>query len=677
MRREMILLIGLLAVVAGGLTAGTHDFGAISGRITDAETGQPLAGAWIAIIENNIGATTDSLGEFSITNVSPGNYTLIVTHAEFGTISGLKSLSVTVGSGKTVQLDVPLKRSAQKMREEATISGILKIVGDVLADSRSCLTEREVKSGSHGRKKDKGVVLNSIEPSDYVSQSSARAGIPTPVPARPGTVMERDEISLLPFDMFFKDYGTNGFVDTHRDRFSTFAVDVDDASYTLVRRYLEEGNLPPEEAIRVEEFINHFDYGYNNPSHDKFRIFTELTDSPFDRNVKLLKIGVKGREVDTDSRKPLNLTLVVDVSGSMGYDNRMQLVKESIRMLVRQLDANDRIGIVAYDNNARVLLDPIAPESRRAIHVIHRAIDQLQPGGSTNAEAGLTKGYRMANRQFESGNSNVVMLLSDGVANVGNTGSDGIMARIGKSARQGITLNSIGFGMGNYNDALLEQLAQSGNGRYAYVNDRQEAKKTFVEDFVANTQILGRDVKVQVEFDPRRVASYRLLGYENRDVADHRFRDNTQDGGEIFAGHEVTALYEIVPAHKFTHKKRLTGDLATVFVRWKDADEREVSEVKVPVSMQKHFSSFDRSRPELRLAFVAGRFAEMLKGTAFTVETSFEDLYRIAKPLERELPSEQTDELLDLIQRAGNLSIQHTEWYRGDDDNYVNNYRRR
>ncbi len=676
MKRETIVLIGLLAVIAGGLAAGTHDFGTISGKITDAETGHPVAGAWIAIIENNLGATTDSLGQFTISDVPPGSYTMIVTHVQFGTISGLKSLSVSVVSGKKVQVDIPLKRSAQKMREEATVGRVPQPVGDILVENFAGIADREVKTQSGSQKKDRDIiVVSGIHGSDYTPQSFGRVG--NPVPARPGTVMERDEMSLPPFDMFFTDYGTNGFIDTQRDRFSTFAVDVDDASYTLVRRYLEEGNVPPQEAIRVEEFINHFDYGYNNPSRDKFRVFTELTDSPFDRNVKLLKIGVKGREVDAGSRKPLNLTLVVDVSGSMGYDNRMQLVKESLRMLVRQLDSNDRIGIVAYDNNARVLLEPMAAGSRRAIQVIHRAIDQLQPGGSTNAEAGMTVGYRMANRQFENGHNNVVMLLSDGVANVGSTGSNGIMARIGECARQGLTLNSIGFGMGNYNDALLEQLAQKGNGRYAYVNDCQEAQKTFVEDFVANTQILGRDVKVQVEFDPSRVTSYRLLGYENRDVADHRFRDNTQDGGEIFAGHEVTALYEIVLAQKLTHKKRNTADLATVFVRWKDADETEVAELKVPVSLQKHFSSFDSSRPELRLACVAGRFAEMLKGTAYATETSFEDLYRTAKPLERELPSEQTDELLDLIQRAGNLSIQHTEWHGGDDDNYVNNYRRR
>ncbi|MCX6834878.1 MAG: von Willebrand factor type A domain-containing protein, partial [candidate division Zixibacteria bacterium] len=362
-----------------------------------------------------------------------------------------------------------------------------------------------------------------------------------------------------PQDMFFQDYGTNSFVDTRRDRFSTFALDVDDASFNVARRYLLDGMMPPPDAVRVEDFINHFNYNYNVPADETFRVFTEITNSPFESDKHIMRVAVKGREIDRYDRRPMNITLVIDVSGSMAQGNRFDLVRESIRILVRQLNGQDRVGVVTYGSKASVALKPISADQQREIF---RTVERLTPGGSTYAEAGIRLGYEMANQQFVNGHNNVVILCSDGVANVGQTSPDAIMADVSRFARRGLSMSTFGYGMGNYNDVLLEQLAQKGNGQYAYINDMTEIQKVFVDEFVSTLQALARDVKIQVEFDPETVRAYRLLGYENRDVADHRFRDNRQDGGEVGAGSEVTAVYEL----ELVRQSR-QGKIATVSVR--------------------------------------------------------------------------------------------------------------
>jgi Ca-activated chloride channel family protein len=662
----MTVTAGLLIVLTSALIAGEINTGAVSGRVYDVANRQPVPGAWVAVTENNRGARTDADGRFQIDLLPPGTYNVAVTFADYVMEGGRSTLTVQVTAGNVSTLEIGLVR----IQKESKVSGqgveLGKRIVEMSSSERAFLTEvprarRDKDEKESGRSDDAGATIG-LSSQQRPSQSCAPTSDAYKSLPYTGGVL-RSEDRFPPQDMFFRDYGTNGFVETRRDRFSTFAVDVDDASYTLVRRYLREGNVPPQDAVRVEEFINHFDYGYKSPTDSKFQVFSELTDSPFDNNVSILKIGVKGREAAPDRRKPINLTLVVDVSGSMGYDNRMELVKQSLGLLVDKLDHNDMVGIVSYNTSARVLLNPVAGNDRTDIA---GAIEHLYPGGSTNAEAGLTMGYQIADRQFVYGHNNVVILCSDGVANVGETGSDGIMSRIRRLVDQGITLSTFGFGMGNYNDVLLEQLAQSGNGRYAYVNDLDEARRVFVDNFIANTQVLARDVKVQVEFDPRSVSSYRLVGYENRAVADHRFRDDNQDGGEVGAGHEVTAIYELVLTGQHQCDK-----LATIFVRSKDADQIDVVEHSYDVLKGSDYQAFDRSRPELRLAIAATRFAELLKGTVNGDPGHYDDLYRIAERVSRELPSEQTLELTELIRTAAAMTSPHTYRYDGD-DGYVN-----
>ncbi|MHC4739803.1 MAG: vWA domain-containing protein, partial [Planctomycetota bacterium] len=331
--------------------------------------------------------------------------------------------------------------------------------------------------------------------------------------------------------VFFKNYGVNPFVDTEDDHLSTFATDVDTGSYTIVRRYLHDGHLPPEKAVRVEEFVNYFKYGYAAPQEDDFAVYAEASPWKFGagrKNTFLLRLGLKAKQVSDENRKPAILTFVIDVSGSMGRENRLGLVKKSLRMLVEKLRHEDRIGIAVYGSRGRKVMDYKGLNEKAEILA---AIDSLCPSGSTYAEEGIRIGYEMAERAYKKGHINRVILCSDGVANVGQTGADQILKVIKKRAEKGITLSAIGFGMGNYNDVLMERLGDKGNGYYAYIDTIAEAKRIFEDNLTGTLQVVARDVKVQIDFNPDVVRSYRLLGYENRDVPDDKFRDDKYDGG--------------------------------------------------------------------------------------------------------------------------------------------------
>ena len=316
-------------------------------------------------------------------------------------------------------------------------------------------------------------------------------------------------------DMYFKGSGTNPFIDTEDDHLSTFGMDVDTGSYSITRRYLTDGYLPPAEAIRVEEFINTFDYNYDPPTEDVFSINIDGAPSKFGegKRLQLLRIGLRGRVIPSEHRKDANLTFVIDVSGSMEKENRLELVKKALTLLVDQLRPTDKVGIVVYGSRGKLVLPHTDLTQRREILT---AINSLQPAGSTNAEEGLRIGYDLAWRNASVNHINRVILCSDGVANVGNTGPDAILKEIRTYVDKGITLSTVGFGMGNYNDVLMEQLADTGNGSYAYVDTRSEAKRIFVENLTGTLQLIATDAKIQVDFNSEVVSRFRLLGYENR-----------------------------------------------------------------------------------------------------------------------------------------------------------------
>lgn len=660
----VLIVLGLAAALLCGQSTLAAS-GSIAGRVVLESDNSPAVGYWVEIEGNGIGTITDSLGQFRLSNLKPGRYRLTVTGIGHGTFRDLPGTDVEVLEGRTqsVEIELPVVTSDHDYKNTGAAADQMKVEKEsikgyggkmTVQEAPGILPRNEVPRAY--RKCAPSIAVPAPEPTDRVRRD----------PRYQPPIFEENGYGFTPRDMYFQDYGTHGFVDTRYDRLSTFAVDVDDASYNIVKSYLERGLMPPSAAVRLEEFVNHFDYGYNPPSDEKFRIFAELTPSPFDPEIVMLKLGIKGREKTRSERVPMNLTLVIDESGSMAEGNRLELVKQAVKTLVKQLDGSDRVGVVAYSTTARVVLDPVPGDKPG---VILRAVSDIRPRNRTCAEAGLELGYRMAGRQYVSGHNNLVLLFSDGVANVGHTGPDDIMDQIGRFARGGLVLHTYGVGMGNYNDVLLEQLAQRGNGHYAYLNSMDEVSEQFVREFVAGVETLARDVKIQVEFNDRVVTSYRLLGYENRDVADERFRDNRADGGEIGYGHEVTALYELQ-----LRKSRRNEQLADVHVRWKDREGVEVTETNRVVNLTVQFQPLDNSRPELRLAIASARFAQLLKADQETSDDAYRSLLKLAEPLARELRSGQANELVHLIRTARDL--------RGNDDypyerDYISdNYRR-
>jgi Ca-activated chloride channel family protein len=450
--------------------------------------------------------------------------------------------------------------------------------------------------------------------------------------------------------MFFKNYGVNPFIDTEDDHLSTFAMDVDTASYTLVRSYLHDGHLPPNDAVRVEEFVNYFKYDYPAPKKDDFAVYAEASPWQFGegrQNSYLLRLALKARQISDENRKPAILTFVIDVSGSMSREDRLGLVKKSLRLLVDNLRPEDRIGIAVYNTRGAKLMDHKGLVEKDDILA---AIDSLSPGGSTYAEEGIKIGYEMAERAFKRDCINRVILCTDGVANEGRTGADEILKVIKEKADKGITLSAIGFGMGNYNDVLLEQLGDKGNGHYAYVDTIAEAKRIFEENLTGTLQLIARDAKVQVDFNPDVVRSYRLIGYENRDVPDEKFRDDKYDGGEVGAGHSVTALYEI----KLWPEKK--GKIATTYVRYKNAETGAVTEFKSDFKTVQLNRNFDDSSKQFRLAATVAEFAEILRNSYWAKDATLEPVLQQAQTLAGEF-KENADviELVDLISKAKQL----------------------
>jgi Ca-activated chloride channel family protein len=422
-----------------------------------------------------------------------------------------------------------------------------------------------------------------------------------------------------PPDNYFDNYGINPFTDTGEDHLSTFAIDVDTASYNIAQGYLNNGQVPPADSVRVEEFINAIDGGYPTPAGVAFGIYADGSPGPFDYDgTHLLRIGIQGYEVSEWERKPANLTFVIDVSGSMDRENRLGLVKRSLQMLVERLRPEDRVAIVVYGSEARVALYPTSGAEHATILA---AIYSLQPEGSTNAEAGLRLGYQVAASAFRDDGINRIVLCSDGVANVGKTSPTEILKTVSHEASRGITLTSVGFGMGNYNDVLMEQLADNGNGHYAYIDTLDQAHELFVENLTSTLQVIALDAKVQVDFNNDVVVRYRLVGYENRDVADNDFRNNAVDGGEIGAGHSVTALYAI----QFWPEAE--GRIATVSLRWQDPDTYQIREVNGNVNTWDLAPRFEQASAHFQFVVLMAEYAEILRHSPWATPSELRGIH--------------------------------------------------
>ncbi|MXZ84306.1 MAG: DUF3520 domain-containing protein [Acidimicrobiia bacterium] len=444
-----------------------------------------------------------------------------------------------------------------------------------------------------------------------------------PQPAAAEEPMADDGIAWRPSRLRepnnFQDYGVNPFVDTWEDPLSTFALDVDTASYTVARNFLESGQLPPIEAVRTEEFVNYFDGGYE-AIRDEFTVSLEASPSPFaDPDHVLLRVGIQAPRDLSQGAGPESVVLVMDRSGSMGEPTgygsesmrRITLAHRAVELLLSGLPRETRVGVVAYESTSATVLEPTVIDGN-AKWIMDTIRSEVTPGGSTNAESGLVRGYNMALREADAGRQVLVLLLSDGVANVGAIRTDDILESIGE--RADIGLSTIGVGLGPLNDELMEQLANRADGTYHYIDTPSEAVRVFVDDLDGLLAYAARDAKVQVEFNPDVVLSYRLLGFENRDVEDEAFRDDTQDAGEIGIGHSSTALYEVELARR-TRDERST--IATVRMRYERPTTGTIVELATHLPRSAIERSFDSASPHFRLAAVAAEFAEILRASPY------------------------------------------------------------
>ena len=452
---------------------------------------------------------------------------------------------------------------------------------------------------------------------------------------------------------------------------STFSIDVDTGSYTNIRRMLNQGFLPPKDAVRIEEMINYFDYTYDTPNANEapFSIQTELALSPWSKEHALLRVGLKGYEPQSDKRPASNLVFLLDVSGSMNSPDKLPLLKKSLLLLSKQLRPSDKVAIVVYAGASGVVLEPT--EGNQTLK-IEQALESLTAGGSTNGQAGIHLAYQLAKKSYDPTGINRVLLATDGDFNVGTSNVDSLKELIKQMREEGISLTTLGFGTGNYNDELLEQLADVGNGNYAYIDSLNEARKVLVEELDSTLMTIAKDVKVQIEFNPDLVKEYRLLGYENRALAREDFNNDKVDAGEIGAGHTVTALYELVlngsngkridPLRyqndlkiEFSTQEPTSNELAFIKFRYKELNEPTSKLLSRAIYLPKDIVAFEQASEDFRFSATVAEFGEVLRRSKYISSADYQGMITHALSAKGSDPFGYRSEFIQLLRLASNL----------------------
>ena len=490
--------------------------GTVRGTVTDTTSGAPVGGAQVFVRGTVIQALTDEAGAYSLANVPIGEQVIVVRLVGFEEARK----TVTITANRTTTLDFALAQTAIRI-QDLVVTGV---VDERLAGRAGRLAVSA--SGQPGAPRE--ITLRG--PTSINAAGRSRSGIPGHIDFNTESYARIDE---------------NDFRLVSASPLSTFSIDVDRASYANVRRFIQAGERPPVDAVRIEEMINYFPYKWGDDAGDHpFAVETEVWDAPWTPTHRLVRVGLRAPAVETAHLPPSNLVFLLDVSGSMSPPDKLPLLKKAFSLLVEQLRPSDRVAIVVYAGAAGLVL-PSTPGNKRG--KILDAVERLDAGGSTAGGAGIALAYEIARKHFIEGGNNRVILATDGDFNVGAS-SDGEMVRLIEREREsGVFLTVLGFGTGNLKDSKMEQIADHGNGNFHYVDGLLEARKVLVEEMGGTLLTVAKDVKLQIEFNPARVGAYRLIGYENRLLADEDFNDDTKDAGELGAGHTVTALYEVVP----------------------------------------------------------------------------------------------------------------------------------
>ncbi len=459
----------------------------------------------------------------------------------------------------------------------------------------------------------------------------------------------------------------NEFLDVAQNPLSTFSIDVDNASYSNVRRFINDNQLPPKDAVRIEEMVNYFSYNYPQPSDEHpFHVYTEVGESPWSEGHYLAHIGIQGKDLDYDNIKPSNLVFLIDVSGSMNSSDKLGLIKKSLKLMLEELSENDKVSIVAYAGAAGLVLPPTSSENKKKIL---NALERLEAGGSTAGGKGIELAYRIAKKNLQVDGNNRVILCTDGDFNVGVSSTDDLVRIIEEKRKDDIYLTICGFGMGNYKDGRMEQISNAGNGNYFYIDNIKEAKKVFVTELRANMFTIAKDVKIQVEFNPLHVKAYRLIGYENRMLAKEDFNDDLKDAGELGAGHTVTAIYEIIPQSIGAETRRVddlkyqntqlseqsnSNELFSLKLRYKPIGS-EKSKLITKVVVNKAIK-LQNTSTDFKFSASVAAFGMQLRESEFKGSISYSLIKQLAKNSNGIVDNDQRLEFISLVKSAELLS---------------------
>lgn len=595
MKKHVIILAVLLIASMGFIAPEERT---ISGKVTSAEDGSALPGVNVALKGTKLGTVTDAQGNYLLKVPNSGGILVF-------SFIGLITKEVAIGSKN--RIDVSLSLDVSQL-SEVVVTGY---------------------SAVHKEKKIGGA-LQSIKADALPLYADFESN---------GTYANTEEYAGI---------SENGFHDPLKDPLSTFSIDVDAASYSNIRRFIHLGQRPPKDAVRVEEMINYFDYDYAQPKgEDPFSITTEISSAPWNPKHKLVHIGLQGKNIAKDNLPPSNLVFLIDVSGSMSDENKLPLLKVSFKLLVEQLREQDRVAIVVYAGAAGLVLPSTSGSDKKKII---EALENLQAGGSTAGGEGIRLAYEIAKENFKKGGNNRVILATDGDFNVGESSNDAMEKLIESKRNDGVFLTTLGFGMGNYKDSKMEVLADKGNGNYMYIDSILEAQKALVNEFGGTLFTIAKDVKLQIEFNPAKVKSYRLIGYENRMLKSEDFNNDKKDAGELGSGHSVTALYEVIPvgvessfdlvdALKYQPAKNqeavqvtksdLSNEILTVKFRYKKPDG-DVSKLIVHPLVDQHVA-LEKTSDNFRWSAAVAAFGMMLRESDYVKNYSTSEAIQLAQ----------------------------------------------
>lgn len=557
---KSVLIFLILLNGINSFSQTTTKSASLKGKITEEKTGQPIAFVPVQVFNSkgiNIGnATSDIAGNYHVKNLVPEIVSVKVNFLGYQKFEG-KNIALK-SHGETI-FNIQLKSATLELQEVMVLEEEVDLAKD--NDESVEVARPQI---INKRKKISGNAYKTTTAYNYAPVNEN------------GQLYNTEGYSPIV---------ENDFKNVSSSPLSTFSIDVDVASYANLRRFISNGQQIPRDAVRIEEMINYFTYDYPQPKDEHpFAIYTEISDCPWNTEHQLVHIGIQGEKIDTKQMPPNNLVFLIDVSGSMGTHNKLPLLKKSLKLLVEQMREEDKIAIVVYAGAAGLVLPSTSGANKSEII---KALDKLQSGGSTAGGAGIKLAYKVAQENFIKNGNNRVILATDGDFNVGASSDADMASLIEQKRNTGIYLTCLGFGMGNYKDSKMEVLADKGNGNYAYIDNLMEAKKVLVNEMGGTLLTIAKDVKIQIEFNPNKVASYKLIGYENRLLNSEDFNDDTKDAGELGSGHTVTALYEIVPKNKgekanvdplryqnvTNNSKAKSDELMTVKFRYKKPNE--------------------------------------------------------------------------------------------------------